>query len=51
LRPLFDCIIEHIPAPHGDPTSPLAMLVSTIDYDDYRGRIAVGKIYAGSLTS
>jgi GTP-binding protein len=50
LRPLFDCIIEHIPPPHGDPTSPLAMLVSTIDYDDYRGRIAVGKIYAGSLT-
>jgi GTP-binding protein len=49
LRPLFDTIIEHIPAPHGDPTASLAMLVSTIDYDDYRGRIAVGKLYAGHL--
>jgi GTP-binding protein len=49
LRPLFDTIVEHIPAPKGDPTSPLAMLVSTIDYDDYRGRIAVGKLYAGRI--
>src|SRR5205823_3690779 len=34
LRPLFDTIVEHIPPPHGDPDLPLAMLVSTIDYDD-----------------
>src|SRR5437763_512056 len=49
LRPLFDTIVDQIPAPHGDKDAPLAMLVSTIDYDDYRGRIAVGKIYAGTL--
>src|SRR5438552_4070123 len=50
LRPLFDTIISHIPAPHGDATAPLAMLVSTIDYDDYRGRVAVGKVYAGAIS-
>jgi GTP-binding protein len=49
LRPLFDTIVDHIPAPHSDPSAPLAMLVSSIDYDDYRGRIAIGKIYAGTL--
>ncbi len=49
LRPLFDTIVEHIPAPHSEPHAPLAMLVSSIDYDDYRGRIAIGKIYAGTL--
>src|SRR5689334_7251905 len=36
LRPLFDAIVEHIPAPTGDAAAPLAMLVTTIDYDDYR---------------
>ncbi len=49
LRPLFDTIVEHIPSPHGDPRAPLAMLVSTIDYDEYRGRVAVGKVHAGTL--
>jgi GTP-binding protein len=49
LRPLFETIVAHIPAPHSDPSAPLAMLVSSIDYDDYRGRIAIGKIYAGTL--
>jgi GTP-binding protein len=50
LRPLFDAIVRHIPAPHGDPEAPLAMLVSNLDYDDYRGRIAVGKVAAGTLS-
>jgi GTP-binding protein len=49
LRPLFDAILEHIPAPTGDAAAPLAMLVTTIDYDDYRGRIAVGKLVAGRI--
>src|SRR5205823_2844636 len=39
LRPLFETIVREIPAPKIDPESPLQMLVSTIDYDDYRGRI------------
>ncbi|MCC6730977.1 MAG: translational GTPase TypA [Chthonomonadales bacterium] len=49
LRPLFDAIVEHIPAPQGDGEASLAMLVSSLDYDEYRGRIAIGRIYAGTL--
>ena len=44
LRPLFDCIMEHIPAPEGDPEGSLQLLISTIDYNDYVGRIGVGRI-------
>lgn len=49
LTPLFDKIIEYIPAPEGDPDKPLQMLVSSIDYNDYVGRIAIGKIERGSI--
>ncbi len=49
LRPLFDCILEHIPAPEGDPEGPLQLLISTIDYNDYVGRIGVGRIERGSI--
>ncbi|MGI6173613.1 MAG: translational GTPase TypA [Christensenellales bacterium] len=49
LRPLFDTILRHIPAPAGDPDAPLQMLVSTIDYNDYVGRIGVGRIERGSI--
>ena len=49
LSPLFDTILEHIPAPEGDPDLPLQMLVSSIDYNEYVGRIAVGRIEAGSV--
>ncbi len=49
LRPLFECIVEHIPPPHAIPDASLAMLVTSIDYDDYRGRIAIGKLFAGSI--
>ncbi len=49
LRPLFDSIVQHIPAAHGDPNLPLALLVSTIDYDEYRGRVAVGKVHSGTV--
>ena len=51
LRPLFDCILEHIPAPEGDPDDTLQLLISTIDYNDYVGRIGVGRIERGSLTA
>lgn len=50
LIPLFESIIQHIPAPKIDTQMPLAMLVSNIDYDDYRGRIAIGKLVAGSIS-
>ena len=49
LRPLFDCILSHIPAPLGDPDQPLQLLISTIDYNDYVGRIGVGRIERGTI--
>ena len=49
MKPLFDAIIEHIPAPEGDPDAPTQVLISTIDYNEYVGRIGVGKVDNGSL--
>ena len=49
LRPLFEAIIKYIPAPVGDEGAPLQMLVSTIDYNEYVGRIAIGKIERGRI--
>lgn len=47
LRPLFDKIIEYMPAPEGDEEGELQMLVSSIDYNDYVGRIGIGRIERG----
>ena len=49
FKPLFDKIIEHIPCPEGDPDGDLQLLVSSIDYNDYVGRIAVGRIERGTI--
>ena len=49
MTPLFDAIIDKIPAPTGDPDANTQMLVSTIDYNEFVGRIGVGKISNGSL--
>ena len=49
LRPLFDTILKEIPAPGGDPDEPLQVLISNIDYDDYVGRIGVGRVERGSV--
>lgn len=49
LADLFDTIIGHLPCPQGDEKAPLQMQVSTIDYNDYVGRIAVGRIERGTL--
>jgi GTP-binding protein len=49
LTPLFQTILERVPAPTGDPEGPLQMLVTNIDWDDYVGRLAVGRIVRGSL--
>lgn len=49
LKPLFDTILDYIPAPEGNPDGPLQMLVSSIDYNDYVGRIAVGRIERGTI--
>ncbi len=49
MTPLFDTILEHIPAPEGDPEAPTQVLISTIDYNEYVGRIGVGKVDNGSV--
>ena len=49
MTPLFDAIIDHIPAPKGDPEASLQLLISTIDYNEYVGRIGVGKITSGTI--
>ena len=50
LKPLFDVILEHIPAPEGDMEGPAQVLISTIDYNEYVGRIGIGRINRGTLT-
>ncbi len=49
MTPLFDAIIDHIPAPTGEPDAPAQMLISTIDYNEFVGRIGIGKISNGTL--
>ena len=49
LVPLFETIINYIPAPTGDPAAPLQLLVSSIDYNEYVGRIAVGRVERGTI--
>ena len=49
MKPLFDTILEHIPAPEGDPEADTQILISTIDYNEYVGRIGVGKVDNGSI--
>ena len=49
LTPLFDTIVNYIPAPEGDENGPLQLLVSSIDYSDYVGRIGIGRIERGSI--
>jgi len=49
LTPLFEQIIEHVPAPHVDAEGPTQMLVSSIDYNEYVGRIGIGRIERGSM--
>ena len=49
LQPLFETIIEHVPSPNLEDDGPLQMSISTIDYDEYVGRIAIGRIKRGSM--
>ncbi len=49
LVPLFETILKEIPAPQADVESPLQMLVTTLDYNDYLGKIAIGRIFRGKL--
>ena len=49
LRPLFDTIVEHMPAPDADEAAPLQMQVTMLDYNDFLGRIGIGRIYRGTM--
>ncbi len=49
MTPLFDTILSHIPAPEGDPDAGTQILISTIDYNEYVGRIGIGKVDNGSV--
>src|SRR4030088_3115167 len=49
LRPLFDAIVETIPAPGGDPEGTLQMLIANLDYSEYLGRLGIGRVFNGTL--
>ena len=49
LQPLLDAIIEHLPAPQGEPEAPLQLQVANLDYNDYLGRLAIGRVFQGTL--
>jgi GTP-binding protein len=49
LQPIFDTIINHIPAPEGDETAPLQAMVTSLDYDDFVGRIAIARVRQGTV--
>jgi len=50
MQPLLDLVLEKIPGPAIDPTAPLRMLVTTLDWSDYVGRIAIGRVESGTLS-
>jgi len=49
LQPLFEAILKHCPAPAGDPDAILQLLVANLDYSDYLGRLAIGRVFSGTL--
>ena len=49
LEPLFEAIVEHVPPPPGDVSAAFQMLVTTIDYNDYLGRLGIGRIHRGTI--
>ncbi len=49
MKPVFDAIIKYVPVPKVDPDQPLQMLVTSLEYSDYVGRVAIGKVFAGTL--
>src|SRR5579875_1240762 len=49
LRPLFETILEHIPPPAGDPNEVLQAIVANLDYSEYLGRLAIGRVFQGTL--
>jgi len=50
LKPLFEAILQHVPESTGDPEAPLQLQVTTLDYSEYLGRIAIGRIHSGTAS-
>ena len=51
MKPLFEAMIENVPAPAGDPDEPFQMLVAALDYDNYLGQVAIGRVFRGKARS
>jgi len=51
ISPIFESILKNVPAPSGDPKAPLQLLMTTLGRDDYKGRIAIGRVYNGTVTA
>jgi GTP-binding protein len=51
MQPMFEAILQYVPAPVGDPAKPLQLQVTTLDYSEYLGRIIIGKIHNGTIQS
>lgn len=51
LTPLFELLLREIPAPEGDIDGPLQVMITTLDYDDYVGRVAIGRVVRGRITA
>jgi len=51
MQPLFEAMIKNVPAPTGEPDEPFQMLVAALDYDNYLGQIAIGRVFRGSAMS
>jgi len=49
MKPLFDAFLRHVPPPVGDPSAPLQLQVTTLDYSEYLGRIVIGRIHNGTI--
>jgi GTP-binding protein len=49
MEPLFEAILRHVPAPVGDPNKPLQLQVTTLDYNDFLGRIIIGRVHNGTI--
>ena len=49
MRPLFEAIVKHVPAPTGDPAAVLQLLIANLDYSDYLGRLGIGRIFQGTV--
>ena len=50
MQPLFQAVLDSVPPPKGDPTAPFQMLVAALDYDNYLGQVAIGRITNGTIT-